>query len=176
MFKTLTYGISAGLALLLTIPHAFTQEGEPEAVQPAATQPAASRPRPPQAEVYRQLLEEQEGAARVYPPEPIRPVGSRGEEERGAELLPEGTMVVDRAGRLVRSEERSVFRFLGGQEGGALRPMQLLPNGLLEAMENEAEAGVTQFYITALVTRYRGANYLFLQKYRRQVSHGNLSP
>jgi len=149
------------------------KEQEPSA-PPTATQPT-TRPRPPQAEIYRRLLEEHERPARVQPAEPIRPVGAAPQDEQASMLLPEGTMLIDRAGRIVRSEGRSIFRFVGGSEEG-LPAMELLPNGLLEAMEREAEAGVTQFYITALVTRYRGENYLFIQKYRRQVSHGNIGP
>jgi hypothetical protein len=54
--------------------------------------------------------------------------------------------------------------------------MEFNKNRWLEAMEAEAEAGVTEFIISAEVTRYRGRNYLNLLKYRRQISHGNLTP
>jgi len=46
----------------------------------------------------------------------------------------------------------------------------------LEVMENEFETGVTEFVVTAELTRYRDRNYLLLRKCQRRISHGNLAP
>ena len=95
----------------------------------------------------------------------------------GISLLPDGYPLSERAGRLHRSGTRLEFYFTSGSPApDAPDVMEFNKNRWLEAMEAEAEAGVEEFIISAEVTRYRGQNYLNLWKYRRQISHGNLSP
>jgi hypothetical protein len=91
-------------------------------------------------------------------------------------LLLEGTMLVERAGRLVRDGEKSMFEFVSEAGDEHLHSMELLPSQLLEAMENEAEQGGETFIVSGEVTRYRGRNYLRLVKVLRRVGHGNLAP
>lgn len=169
------------LAPVLAVMLLQTADPTPPTSQPAASQPT-SPATPAQAEIYRELLREQERSSRILPTTPgatSRPRSPQ-QPQQGATtkntLLLEGTLLVDRPGRLLRVEGRSVFRLNASDEQETSRTMELNKNGLLEAMEREAESGSAEFYITAVVSRYRGKNYLTLLKYRRQVSHRNLSP
>ncbi|RMF84417.1 MAG: hypothetical protein D6744_03145 [Planctomycetota bacterium] len=176
----------AGASLLIAPMFSFAQEMRPADSQPAATQPAdrsASQPlpRPQQAEIYRELLREQERPTRTLPQPasaaPIQPALSSSAPQKSPDgLLLEGSLIIDRPGRLVRSADRSEFRLIVDESDPEPRTLEILKNGLLEMMEREAESGIEKFYITARVTRYRDSNYLYLLKYRRQISHGNLSP
>src|SRR4030095_3296399 len=112
----------------------------------------------------------------VAKPEPIRSSEPSPTARKDESLQGEGTVIVDRPGRLIRSGERSEFKF-ASQDGKMLaQPLELLPNSWLEYMEKEAETGVADFIVTADVTTYRGRNFLLLRNFRRQVTHGNLSP
>ncbi|MFQ5807708.1 MAG: hypothetical protein ACE5I3_14780 [Phycisphaerae bacterium] len=152
------------------------QTAETPTSQPASQPAARASPRSPrQAQIYRALL----GDTERPPPKPILPVSENapGVAEADASLLPEGAVLMERPGRLMRSAGRAVFHFKPGSPAeGAPETMECNKNGLLEAMEAEADAGVKEFIISAEVTRYRGRNYLNLLKYRRQVAHGNLGP
>ncbi len=145
-----------------------------------ATQPTsqASPRTPTQADIYRQLLREQERPTRILPTDPTgqtEPDGTAsGMSKSGLRL--DGTLLVDRPGRLVRTEDRTMFRFRSSGADGFSATLELNKNGLLEAMERESELDRGEFYITVVVSTYRGSNYLTLLKYRRQVSNGNLSP
>jgi hypothetical protein len=161
-------------------PQEKEKAGESAEAQPAS-QPAGrtvSPRNPTQARILEELLRDAEQAR-------PRPIVSEPQVERGrgsaegsqpGSLLPDGYLV-ERAGRLVRSGEHVEFHFTSGSPAeGAPNIMEFNKNRWLEAMEVEAEAGVEEFVISAEVTRYRGRNYLNLLKYRRQVSHGNLTP
>ncbi len=155
---------------------------KPVAGSPPATQPAGQTvsPRnPTQARILAELLRDAEQAR----PRPILSdpdtgsVASPADLGDGVSLLPDGYLLGDRSGRLVRRGDHVEFHFTpGGPAEDAPGIMTLNKNALLEAMETEAEAGVKEFVISAEVTRYRGHNYLNLLKYRRQLSHGNLTP
>lgn len=153
--------------------------------QPAQSQPASQpagrtvSPRnPTQARILEALLRDAEQAR----PRPIlsAPEAGRGTQagsDDGVSLLPDGYGLNERPGRLVCGEGRVEFHFASGSPAGdAPAVMEFNKNRWLEAMEAEAEAGVKEFIISAEVTRYRGRNYLNLLKYRRQISHGNLTP
>lgn len=162
---------------------------EPQQTNPAASQPVAgevqptSQPTstdstartPEQTGVLKELLRSVDRPATTTP-EPIRssvpsPVG-----RRDPSIRDEGTVLVERAGRLIRTGERSEFKFSSAEPGDTAQALELLPNSWLEYLEREAESGTHDFVITAEVTRYRGRNYLLLRNYRRQVQHGNLAP
>lgn len=175
--------LAALLAVSLT---AAAQQDQDDRAQPPASQPASkpavrSAPRnPTQARILEELLRGTEPRQA----KPILPVTS-GEGGKPAveapngnsSLLLEGTVLIERPGRLVRLGDRVEFHFKGGSPAeNAAEAMEFNKNGLLEAMEAEAAAGVEEFIISAEVTRYRGSNYLLLRKYRRQIAHGNLSP
>jgi hypothetical protein len=154
---------------------------EPPA-DPATSQPAvkpASPRSPTQARILEELLRDAERAR----PTPILSDPERGSEtiveggRGGVSLLPDGYPLSERAGRLVRKGGRLEFHFTSGSPvADAPEIMEFNKNRWLEVMEAEAEAGVEEFIISAEVTRYRGQNYLNLLKFRRQISHGNLSP
>lgn len=160
-----------------------SQQGQPT-IEPVAptTQPAAERPAAPrapdQADIYRNLLRDIERPPRILPSEP--PDGTAaprdGSPESPGQLLLDGDVIVDRPGRLVQVEGRSMFRLNASDREPLARTLELNKNGLLEAMEEEAVSGSAEFHITAVVSQYRGANYLTLLKYRRQIPHGNLAP
>ena len=165
---------------------AAAQERKDDRAQPPASQPASqpavrSAPRnPTQARILEELLRGTE-PRQAKPILPVTP-GSNANSAAGAPngnafLLLEGTVLIERPGRLVRVGDRAEFHFKSGSPAeNAADAMEFNKNGLLEAMEAEAAAGVEEFIISAEVTRYRGANYLLLRKYRRQIAHGNLSP
>jgi hypothetical protein len=157
------------------------QQEAPPASQPASRPAERESPRDPiQAQIYEELLRNAE-RPRAKPILSVEP-GREGQEAEAAggpaaSLLLEGTVLIERAGRLVRTGDRLAFHFKAGALAeGATDTMEVLKNGLLEAMEAEAEAGVKEFVISAEVTRYRGQNFLLLRKYRRQTPHGNLGP
>lgn len=98
----------------------------------------------------------------------IAPVKSR--------LLPDGYRLVDRPGRLTRESDYWVISFESRSRGAPEMPIRLLPNRLLEDME-EFSAGGTKdvvFIISGEVTEYRGVNYLLIQKLLTRPSVGNL--
>jgi hypothetical protein len=153
----------------------------PNRVSPAAASQPASKPAtrtaprgPEQARILEELLRGSE--RRQVKPILSKPVeGQEGsEEQEGGTLLLEGTVLIERAGTLVRGVDRSEFRFKSAGAGEErLEPMEFNKNSWLELMEAEADAGVREFVITAEVTRYHGRNYLLLRKFRRYMSNGN---
>lgn len=83
-------------------------------------------------------------------------------------VLREGTLLVDRTGRIVRTPDGSQVEFVFDADGQTLKdpPVIILPNLKLLAME-QAAAGVSRdlrFRITGMVTEYRSRNYVLLDK------------
>ena len=180
MFRFLLATLIAG-ACVLDPPQEDVAAAKPGESQPAS-QPAGQTvsPRnPTQARILQELLRD---AEQTRPTPILSDPGVEEDSPAGVgdgqkSLLPDGYGLVERPGRLVRSGERVKFHFTSGSPAGdAPDVMEFNKNRWLEAMEAEAEAGVTEFIISAEVTRYRGRNYLNLLKYRRQIAHGNLSP
>jgi len=160
----------------------------PTDTQPAATQKASDPDeagstlrKPAQAEILRNLLQQQERRQPIRSQEPgadaeSSPARAAGVDAEGHPLLLEKTFLVERPGRLVHEGKVAKFVFRVGADSEATRTMEILPNQLLETMEREAEAGFTAFIISAEVTRYRGRNYLLLRKVLRRVGSENLRP
>lgn len=169
----------------LAWPATFHGSGEVRAAMaqdanaPAASQPGGEEPglrKPKQAADLEKLLR-----ARETPPLSPTPIDAPKRSGKtlgkgGVPLLPEGTAVVDRPGRLVRSGDRCEFSFHVDDSMSAPISMELLRNEFLELMEREAQSGATEFTISAEVTRYRDANYLLVRKVLRRVSNGNIAP
>lgn len=171
--------------LLLAAAQDAARGAAPQTTQPSAA--PASAPtgqddavsgltRPAQSEIVRELIQRTQDRPimPVSPVEtvaPVRPAGSPSDPN----LLMEGSMQIDRPGRLERQDDRSRFVFVptGAAEAVSL---ELNRNQLLELMEREAASGTTEFVVTAEVTQYRGANYLTLRKVLKRVSNANLSP
>lgn len=177
------------LATACTVLLAGGRADEPPAEPPAPATEPASRPterdttlrKPEQADILRNLLRQQDRLTPIAP----QPLGPReggsaasqpGMGAEGEHLLFEGTFLVERPGRLVREGGRAKFVFYPEAGSSGPQTMEICPSQLLETMEREAEAGFSDFIISAEVTAYRGSNYLILRKVLRRVGHGNLSP
>lgn len=83
-------------------------------------------------------------------------------------VMREGTFLVDRVGRLSRSNDGTQEEFIFESDGKTLKdpPVIILPNLKLMTMEN-AMVGANRdlrFRITGVVTEYRGRNYVLLDK------------
>jgi len=124
--------------------------GNETAAAPAAS-PARNRDLPPEA------IERD-----VPGPLKIRPLLARRPREVGPpSLLRQDKKLVDREGRIIRSNRQTQFVFDNGD-----KPIVLLPNGKLERMEDMADFGRRQmrFRISGTATEYRSRNYLLMSK------------
>jgi hypothetical protein len=174
----------AGTSLLLLLAPAGGQPQEADATQPPATQPTSqpAEPRstlrkPSQARILENLLNRADRPLPIKAQTRLEPAESS--SDPGVQRFPlllEGTFLPERPGRLVREEGRARFVFIADGSAAATRSMPILESQLLETMEREAEAGFSEFIISAEVTRYRGQNYLLLRKVLRRTEHGNLGP
>ena len=82
-------------------------------------------------------------------------------------LVREGTYVVDRVGRLRKSEDGQHQEFAFDADGNAMQdpPMIILPNLALMQMENATQSNRDRkFRVTGMVTEYRGRNCILLDK------------
>ena len=83
-------------------------------------------------------------------------------------LIREGSYLVDRTGRLTRSNDGSVLEFTFDADGKAMKdpPVMLLPNLKLMALEGAVKGAShdLKFRITGMVTEYNGRNYILLEK------------
>lgn len=93
-----------------------------------------------------------------------------------AKLLPDGYRLVDRPGRMTREGDQWTFSFEGRGTGTPELPIRLLPNRLLEDMENFSAGGTKPvvFIVSGEVTEYHGVNYLLIQKLLTRPNLGNL--
>lgn len=156
----------------------------------ATSQPRDEDPEPRRepsyAEILKELQKETRSQPRVITP-PIRPGGqrrsiappSRGSADGGpaghAKLLPDGSRLVDRPGRLTREGDYFTFSFEDRGQGAPPIPIRLLPNRLLEDMEIISAGGtkLLVFVVSGEVTEYRGVNYLLIQKLLVRPNLGN---
>lgn len=174
--------ISASALCLAAAIASARQAQEPPPSPPPTTQPAeptAPAPIPDEAQLIRDLLRSREKTAPLSPQEPGSPAQTLAPTTQPATddpgLLPDGTLIVERQGRLIWEDGKPLFVSLLPQTGES-ETLALLPNRLLEAMEAAAEHTESQFIISAEVTLYRGRNFLLLRKVLRRVEHGNLGP
>ena len=81
----------------------------------------------------------------------------------------EGTLLLDRVGRLTRSDDGKTFEFTIDSDGRRMAdaPMILLPNRRLQQMEDRVQSSYRDLRIRASgeVMEYRGRNYLLLQRW-----------
>lgn len=95
-------------------------------------------------------------------------------------LLPEGTFVVNRRGRLVRSTDGAhvLFVFEADAAGSPETPMILQRCRKLQDMEDYVEKHGDQavFRLSGQVQTYRGANYLLPTMMVIDIDRGNLDP
>ncbi len=79
-------------------------------------------------------------------------------------LWPEDFLLAGRQGRIRQNGKWWEFVFAPAQEGGADKPVKVLPNSKLRQMVTYARAATeaVEFGITGLVTEYRGENYVLV--------------
>ena len=105
------------------------------------------------------------------PEQPVRDVkSSSGAVKPNAPpvvLMREGTMIVDRLGRISHTENGQA-EFTFESDGKALRdpPMLLMPNLMLNQIEDQITAWNRdlKLRVTGVVYEYKGRNYLLLEK------------
>jgi hypothetical protein len=96
------------------------------------------------------------------PAPPRRPVSPQpGAAPAESSPIRQDKRLVDRVGRVVRQDGRTLFVFDSGDT-----PLVLLPNMKLQQMEEIADFGrrPIRFRISGTVMEYRGQNYLMLSK------------
>jgi hypothetical protein len=83
-------------------------------------------------------------------------------------VMREGSLIVDRTGKFIRSNDGQQWEFMFDADGRALQdpPVVVLPNLTMMAMENYATGTSRElrYRITGEVTEYRGRNYVLLRK------------
>jgi hypothetical protein len=177
---------SAGGATSAVAPAPATQPVPPpiSATATATTQPLVTTPPPSTRptnrsaeETLRQMLQPQGEAAR--PLKPIEEAPPAVDATSGAaavapggtpqKVLREGTLLLDRVGRLTRGDDGKTFEFTIDSDGRAMSdaPMILLPNRRLMQLENQVQGSYRDLKIRASgeVMEYRGRNYLLLQRW-----------
>jgi hypothetical protein len=161
--------VLAMIALLSAAPAASAQATRP------ATRPAAAGGRSAE-DMLNQMLQPS-GDATARPVDPSAHAGAVDATSGSGAVVPnapqvtvmrERSFIVDRTGRLVRSEDGQQWEFRFEADGKALRdpPVIVLPNLTLMSMENEVggTSRELRFRITGEVTEYRGRNYVLLRK------------
>ena len=94
----------------------------------------------------------------------------------GGQALPDGYVLVDRVGRLVRDADGWRFAFASGGGAPTDAPVRILPSRLLETMEHASAGGTehTTFVLSGEVVAYRGRSFLLLRKVLIRRGLGNL--
>jgi len=169
------------MAALMIVAAAVTFAATASSPSSQPTRPAV----PSAEEVLKQVLQERPTATPLLPVEPGMPVrgrvwspSDRTSSGQSGQLLPDGYILVDRTGRLVRDGMWWTLVLEGtGQSGSPEQPIRLLPNRMLQTME-VASAGGTRsllFEVSGEVTEYRGTNYLLVRHVMIKRAAGNLS-
>lgn len=155
---------------------ALGQVTQPTQPQPMQTPQPTTRPGEQSAEeMLRQMLQPQREAA-----QPLRPAsdGTAGEMEEGEAretpsatgqpLVPDGTPLLDRVGRLTPGPD-GTMEFTLESDGRILAdpPMLLLPNRKLQQLEDRLRTSYRDLKVSVSgeVTTYRGRNYLLLSRW-----------
>jgi hypothetical protein len=160
-----------------------SQPGQP-AGQSGNAEATPTTTMPTQADLIRALREERQVNVPIPPSTPADEPGetasetlqSPDETTLSAQLLPEGTFVVDRPGRLVREDEWWTFVFESADGSVREHPLLLLPNQQVELMEQTSASGTRSvvFIVSGEVTSYHGRNYLMVRKVLLRRDTGNL--
>lgn len=88
--------------------------------------------------------------------------------------LPEGAVIVSRAGRIVRSGDWWTFMFDSDHEEHAEAPLKVLPSfGLEQMLKAESESVGTVFVVSGDVTAYGSENFLLPRVTLRRPDTGN---
>jgi hypothetical protein len=173
--------------VILSVPSAIAQTTQPSipAAAPTATTrpaaapaPAATRPTNQSAEdMLRQMLQPQGQAAQPLRPLPDLPPAVDSTSGPGAvtpyattqRVVREGTMLLDRIGRLTPSADGKSFELRLESDGAALAdpPLVLLPNRKLMQLEDTVKNSYAdqRVRVSGEISEYRGRNYLLLQRW-----------
>lgn len=122
-------------------------------------QPQAARPLRPQAEPQAQPPQADltSGPGAVAPNAPT------------LALVRDGTLLLDRVGRLTRGREPNTWEFTLDADGRALAdpPLVVLPNRKLDQLEGLVRSSDrdVRLRVSGEVTEYRGRNFLLLQRW-----------
>jgi hypothetical protein len=164
------------LVALCLVSTAAAQTTQPApSAQPAAAQAAPAQSTQPSPEqLLNRMLQPSTAEGQVLQPSNIRAIdktsgaGAVAPSAPPVTVLREGTYLVDRTGRMIRSADGQQMEFAFDADGQTLRdpPVIILPNLKLMAMENAAAASSRDlhFRITGMVTEYRSRNYVLLDK------------
>ena len=165
------------IALTPLVPAALAQTAPPPPPSPTTrptTRPTTS-PLPP-GQLLDSLLKPPSAAGQPLQPIQEGPVmdatTGKGAVAPGApqiNLRREGTYVVDRTARLSRTgadAQQSELTFDADGQAMKAPPMIILPNLKLMQMENAVTGGAKdlRYKVTGLVTKYKGRNYILLEK------------
>jgi len=189
--------IGSAVALgMLGVSHTLAEESD---APPADTAPTSSSGEDTARQVMEQLLQQRQQGPTIEPtreaevtPEPSRVgapaaavdldpavlgVAPGGEQPK---LLPEGTFIVTRRGRLIRSSDGAhvLFVFEADDQASPEAPMILMPCRKLQDMEDytEKHGDQTVFRLSGQVHTYRSANYLLPTMMVIDINRGNLTP
>lgn len=171
--------VAATVALLMIGGTLWGQDSQPQGGGDRTTTTM-----PSQSDLIRALREERQVNVPIPPstpadsPDEISSESTRsiGGAVFSGQLLPEGTFVVDRPGRIVREGEWWSFVFESADGGGDERPLLLLPNQQVELMEQTSASGTRSvvFMVSGEVTSYHGRNYVLVRKVLLRRDTGNL--
>ena len=144
------------------------------------TPPASTRPTNRSAEeTLRQMLQPQGASARPLRPAAAAEAPPAVDETSGAgavapggtpqRVAREGTLLLDRVGRITRREDGRTFEFTIDADGRGMTdaPMILVPNRRLQQLEDRVQGSYRDLKIrvSGEVMEYRGRNYLLLQRW-----------
>ena len=179
-------GIVATVSTLLCAGAALGQTTRPAPALVSTTQPAAivaapaTRPGNRSAEdMLRQMLQPQAQAARPLQPLPDLPNDQAIDQTSGENavapgaatqpLTSEGTIVLDRIGRLTPGADGKSFEFTLESDGSTLSdpPLVLAPNRKLEQLEQRVanSYGDIKLRVSGEILEYKGRNYLLLSRW-----------
>lgn len=175
----------AAVLLLASGAGLWAQPTPPPDTQPATPQQQATpATMPSAAEMIEVLQRDRQIDVPIPPSEPPErpgeihrhltpPIAPTGEQPM---LMPEGTFVVDRPGRLVREGEWWTFVFESADGNVRHDPLRLLPSRQVEIMEQTSDGGARSvvFVVSGEITEYHGRNYLLLRKVLVRRDLGNL--
>lgn len=169
--------LAGGISLGQTTQPAATGSGQAASTGPADTSASTQALTPDQ--VLQQMLSPngsdknapilpEPAPSSIIAPDATSGTGALAPHAPAVNLIREGTDLIDRVGRLQRSEDGEQVQFVFDSDGRTLRdpPVIILPNLRLMSMEDAAKAAGRdlRFRITGTVTEYRGRNYILLDK------------
>jgi hypothetical protein len=162
------------VVILTASPLAIAQSAPPSTRPSGATTAPGDMRFMSSDQVFDQMLKPATRPSKQLTPLPEQPVrdtksgsGSLKPNAPPVVLVREGTMIVDRLGRVSHTENGQA-EFTFESDGKALRdpPMLLMPNLMLNQIEDQITAWNRdlKLRVTGVVYEYKGRNYLLLEK------------